>query len=68
MPISIQDLHPTGHELFVDNENYLQDLSPDGELNRITGGTGSPCIVITLVVDYTNRDRPVIDETGYSMW
>ncbi len=33
---AIQDLHPTGHELFNDNESYLRDSSDDKSL--VSGG------------------------------
>jgi hypothetical protein len=57
--IAIQDLHPTGHELFNDNESYLRDLSSDESLasgglkiisrdciytSRVTSMPGSPYI------------------------
>ena len=41
--IKIDDLHPTGAELFSDSESYLNELG-DGELDLINGGTGSPLI------------------------
>jgi hypothetical protein len=37
--IKIDDLHPTGAELFSDSESYLNELG-DGELDLINGGTG----------------------------
>jgi hypothetical protein len=35
--IAIQDLYPSGHDLFMDDESYLKDLSPDEELS-VSGG------------------------------
>ena len=35
--IAIQDLYPSGHDLFMDDESYFKDLSPDEELS-VSGG------------------------------
>jgi hypothetical protein len=41
MAIAIQDLRFSGHDLFIDNESYLQDLASDDDLNILGGATPS---------------------------
>jgi hypothetical protein len=36
--IAIQDLQPGGHDLFVDDESYLAELSSEEELSISGGG------------------------------
>ncbi len=39
--IKIDDLHPTGAELFSDSESYMNELG-DGELDIVVGGRTTP--------------------------
>jgi hypothetical protein len=80
MSIAIQNLHPSGHDLFVDHESYLQDLSSSGEL-RINGGQKDIEALGTIVwfsiafsaelfsVTKEPASTPMpFDDGGYSMW
>ncbi len=80
MAIAIQNLHPSGHDLFVDHESYLQDLSSSGELG-INGGQKDiealgtiiwASIAISAEVFSVSREpasTPMpFDDGGYSMW
>jgi hypothetical protein len=48
MAIAIQDLRFSGHDLFIDNESYLRDLSSDHD-SSILGG-----IIIRTIPHYSN--------------
>jgi len=36
--ITIFDIHPAGHDLLLDDENYMTDLN-ENQLDRVVGGT-----------------------------
>jgi hypothetical protein len=48
MAIAIQNLRFSGHDLFIDNESYLRDLSSDHD-SSILGG-----IVIRTIPNYSS--------------
>ena len=41
--ISVNDIQPTGAELFSDLEGFMDELN-DGELNSLVGGTGCTAV------------------------
>lgn len=47
--IKIDDLHPTGSELFSGSESYMNELS-DSELDVVSGGTASPSPAATPAI------------------
>jgi hypothetical protein len=57
--ISVNDIQPTGAELFSDLEGFMDELN-DGELNSLVGG--GPCTVVAgcncTVVASCNCDAP----------
>jgi hypothetical protein len=82
MPITIQNLHPSGHDLFIDHESYLQDLSSSEEPG-INGGFDQKDIealgtiiwasiamsaeAFSVTKDPASTPMP-FDDGGYSMW
>ena len=80
MAIAIQNLHPSGHDLFIDHESYLQDLSSSEELG-INGRSKDIEALGTIVwfsialsaevfsVTKEPASTPMpFDDGGYSMW
>jgi hypothetical protein len=51
MPISIQDLSPVGHNLFLDDESYLSDILSDAEFNGVIGGSGLACVSLISIAE-----------------
>lgn len=47
--IAISDLRPTGSDLFLDPESFLNDLT-DGELNSTHGGSSPVCIIAIVAI------------------
>jgi hypothetical protein len=82
MVIAIQNLHPSGHDLFIDHESYLQDLSSSEKLG-INGGFDQKDIeamgtivlsaialsaeLFSLTKEPASTPMP-FDDGGYSMW
>lgn len=46
--ITISDLRPAGSELFIDSENFLDELN-DGELLSTVGGSSPLCVGAIIV-------------------
>ena len=59
--IAINDIHPTGIELFMDSESFLLDLNHD-EISNVNGGVlftlalFAADVAISVVVYLTARD------------
>ena len=47
--IKISDLHPAGSELFVGEENFINELN-DADLNGVHGGIISPFLPSIVVL------------------
>jgi hypothetical protein len=68
--IAIQDLYPSGHDLFMDDESYLKDLSPDEELSVSGGGlivpaliaSSGPCAAAVTVAAVTYASYVLVDK------
>ncbi len=53
--ISISNLHPTGSELFSDNENFMSEISENDFASIAGGGMDKTTCDFTVVV-YTRLD------------
>jgi hypothetical protein len=62
--IAIYDLSPTGFDLFLGAENYLDELSGD-DLTKINGGTGPFCASLIVTVISAASGAVVSGVVGY---
>jgi hypothetical protein len=62
--ITISDLSPTGLDLFLGFENYLDELSSD-DLTKINGGTGPFCVSLVVTVISAASGAVVSGVVGY---
>ncbi|GAB4177894.1 MAG: hypothetical protein Fur006_09890 [Coleofasciculaceae cyanobacterium] len=62
--IKIDDLHPTGAELFSDSESYMNELG-ESELDLIVGGRTTPvCKAISRSVVEASRKSVEVSRRG----